>query len=67
MLPNDLPPWKVVYEQTQRWIKAGCFEAMAHDLRAILRMAMERKADPGACSRTAHHAIHSGKRRPGGL
>ena len=27
MLPNDLPPWKVVYEQTQRWIKAGCFEA----------------------------------------
>ncbi len=26
MLPNDLPPWKVVYEtQTQRWIKAGCF------------------------------------------
>ena len=31
MLPNDLPPWNVVYQQTQRWIKAGCFEAMAHD------------------------------------
>ena len=28
-LPNDLPPWYTVYQQTMRWIKAGCFEAMA--------------------------------------
>ena len=28
MMPNDLPPWSAVYQQTQRWIKAGCFEAM---------------------------------------
>src|SRR5271170_2394769 len=48
MMPNDLPPWAVVYQQTQRWIKAGCFEDRAHDLRAILRMALERKADPTA-------------------
>src|SRR5436190_24370390 len=33
----NLPPWSAVYQQTRRWIKAGCFEAMAHDLRAILR------------------------------
>jgi len=26
-LANDLPPWEVVYQQTQRWIKAGVFEA----------------------------------------
>jgi len=39
MLPHDLPPWSVVYQQTQRWIKAGSFEDMAHDLRAILRLA----------------------------
>jgi hypothetical protein len=26
-----------VYQQTQRWITAGVFEAMVHDLRAILR------------------------------
>jgi transposase len=38
-LPNDLPPWPAVYQQTQRWIKAGVFEAMAHDLRAVLRLA----------------------------
>src|ERR1700739_4082104 len=48
MMPHDLPPWHVVHQQTQRWIKAGCFEAMAHDLRAVLRMALERKADPSA-------------------
>ncbi len=29
MIANDLPPWHSVYEQTQRWIAAGCFEIMA--------------------------------------
>jgi transposase len=65
MLPNDLPPWKVVYQQTQRWIKAGCFEALAHDLRAILRLALERKADPSAVildSRTVQSTPESGAR-----
>jgi transposase len=38
-LPNDLPPWAAVYQQTQRWIRAGVFEAMVHDLRAVLRLA----------------------------
>ena len=28
MMPHDLPPWQMVYQQTQRWIKAGCFEAI---------------------------------------
>ncbi len=37
MLPNDFPPWEVVYQQTQRWISAGVFEAMVHALRAGLR------------------------------
>src|SRR5688500_9363264 len=39
MIPHDLPPWHVVYEQTQRWIKARVFEYIAHDLREILRLA----------------------------
>jgi transposase len=37
--PNDLPPWYTVYQQTQRWIAAGVFEAMVHDLRTVLRLA----------------------------
>jgi transposase len=65
MLPHDLPPWHVVYQQTRRWIKAGCFEAMAHDLRAVLRLALERKADPSAVildSRTIQSTPESGAR-----
>ncbi|HEU5125310.1 MAG TPA: IS5 family transposase [Verrucomicrobiae bacterium] len=65
MMPHDLPPWHVVYQQTQRWIKAGCFEAMAHDLRAILRLILDRKADPSAVildSRTLQSTPESGAR-----
>ncbi|GEO17629.1 hypothetical protein MAE02_53250 [Microvirga aerophila] len=25
-MPNDLPPRAAVYQQAQRWLKAGCFE-----------------------------------------
>jgi transposase len=35
MMPNDLPPWPVVYQQTRRWIRAGCFEIMVEDLRSL--------------------------------
>ena len=31
LIANDLPPWRVVYEQAHRWIAAGCFEAIVHD------------------------------------
>src|SRR3712207_7894742 len=37
-LPHDLPPWEAVYQQTQRWLRAGVFEEMVHDLRALLRL-----------------------------
>ena len=48
IMPHDLLSWTVVYPQTERWIKAGCFEAMAHDLRAILRLALGGQAGPSA-------------------
>ena len=49
MIPTNFPPWKAVYDQAQRWIRAGVFEAMAHDLRAILRVVLEkRKGQPSA-------------------
>src|SRR5947209_20227202 len=28
MMPHDLPPWAAVDQQTQRWLKAGVFEAI---------------------------------------
>ena len=36
-MPHDLPPWHAVYDQAQRWLRAGCFEMLAHDLRATAR------------------------------
>jgi transposase len=48
MMPNDLPPWSSVHQQAQRWIKAGCFEAMAHDLRKVLRLLAQRAEEPSA-------------------
>jgi transposase len=39
LMPNDLPPWEAVYQQTQRWLRASVFEAMVHDLRVVLRLA----------------------------
>jgi len=45
-LPHDLPPWPVIYQQTRRWLAAGVFEAMLHDLRAVLRLAQGRAPEP---------------------
>ena len=30
-----LPPWTAVYQQTQRWLASGCFEALIDDQRAV--------------------------------
>ncbi len=65
MLPNDLPPWHVVYDQTQRWLKAGVFESMVHDLRQLLRLADKRNPEPSAAiadSRTLQSTPESGAR-----
>jgi transposase len=65
MMPNDLPPWPVVYQQMQRWLKAGVFEAMVHDLRMLLRLAQGRNEQPSGAifdSRTLQSSPESGKR-----
>ncbi|HEU5199752.1 MAG TPA: IS5 family transposase [Ktedonobacterales bacterium] len=65
MLPNDLPPWEAVYQQTQRWLQAGVFEAMVNDLRQLLRVAAGRKEQPSGAifdSRTLQSSPESGAR-----
>jgi len=47
-MPHDFPPWEAIYQQTQRWIKAGVFEEMVHDLRLLLRLSEGRAPDPSA-------------------
>jgi transposase len=76
MMPHDLPPWYIVYQQTQRWLAAGCFEAMVEDLRLLLRGVKGRKGQPSAAifdsrvlQSTPESGAHSGydgaKRRKG--
>jgi transposase len=63
MMPNDLPAWWVVYQQTQRWLRAGVFEAMVNDLRMLLRLVAEREASPSGVifdSRTVQSTPTSG-------
>jgi transposase len=53
MMPNDLPPWEVVYQQTQRW------------LRAVLRLAEGPPEQPSTAivdSRTLPSTPESGPR-----
>src|SRR5919206_177107 len=64
-MPHDLPPWHAVYDQAQRWLRAGCFESLTHDLRAVLRLAAGRKEEPSAAvldSRTLRSTPESGAR-----
>jgi transposase len=64
-MPHDLPPWWVVYEQTRRWVAAGVFEAIIHDLRVLLRLAAGRAPQPTAAildSRTRQSTPESGGR-----
>ena len=64
-MPNDLPPWEIVYQQARRWLNAGCFEALAEDLRVILRLAAGRSEKPSAAiidSRTLRSTPESGER-----
>ena len=65
MMPNDLPPWHAVHQQTQRWMRAGCFEAMAHDLRILLRLFAGKRGQPSAVildGRTVQSTPESGAR-----
>jgi transposase len=65
MLPHDLPPWAAVYQQTQRWMRAGVFETIVHDLRVLIRVASVRERQPTAAifdGRTIQSTAESGER-----
>src|SRR5262245_49558366 len=64
-LPNDLPPWTAVYQQARRWMEAGVFEAITHELRVIVRIIEDRESHPSGVivdSRTLQSTPESGAR-----
>ncbi len=65
LMPHDLPPWEAVYQQTRRWMAAGSFAAIVHDLRVLQRLGAGRAAAPTAAildSRTLQSTPESGAR-----
>jgi transposase len=65
LMPHDLPPWWIVYQQTRRWLAAGVFETIIHDLRVLLRLGAGRTPEPTAVivdSRTLQSTPESGAR-----
>lgn len=64
-MPNDLPPWPTVYQQTRRWLDAGVFDTIIADLRQLIRLGEGRLAQPSAMildSRTLQSTPESGHR-----
>ena len=64
-MPHDLPPWAAVYQQTRRWMAAGCFEALVADVQSLLREWKGRKGQPTAVCldcRTLQSTPESGAR-----
>ena len=65
LLPTNFPPWPIVYQQTRRWMEAGCFEALVHDLRLLVRLLAGRTGQPSAVildARTVQSTPESGAR-----
>jgi len=65
LMPHDLPPWHTVYQQTQRWLAAGVFEEMVHDLRRLLRVTTGTEAEPSVAildGRTLQSTVETGSR-----
>ena len=62
-MTNDLPLWHTVYQQTQRWLKAGVFENLVPNLRMLMREIEGRSPKPRAAildSRTLQSSPESG-------
>lgn len=47
-IPHNFPPWHAVYQQSRRWMAAGVFEKLVHDLRILLRICADRSPEPSA-------------------
>ncbi|MGF6855357.1 transposase [Paraburkholderia sp. CI3] len=62
---DQFPAVEMVYQQTQRWLNAGCFEAMVSDLRSVIRVAQQHQGQPSAGildGRTLQSTCESGPR-----
>jgi hypothetical protein len=64
-MPHDYPSWSAIYQQMQRWMRAGFFERLVGDTRILLCEFAGHKGQPtAACidSRTLQSTPASGAR-----
>ena len=40
-MPHDYPPWPAIYQQMQRWMRAGCFERLVEDTEGEVRRLLD--------------------------
>ena len=63
LMPTNLPPWQIVHQQAQRWLRAGVFEDITRDLRMLRRLVAGRDPQPTAAvldARTLQGSVESG-------
>jgi putative transposase len=56
MLPNDLPPWKLVWHYFARWKKLGVWAQLNDALRDAVRLKAGKKSPRGCDPRRAERA-----------
>jgi len=49
-LPNDLPPWKIVYYYFRKWSISGLWECLNHTLNSIVRVCSGKEECPSLVS-----------------
>jgi transposase len=66
-VPGDFTPWEAVWQQTRRWLDAGVFATMVHDLRTMLRWAAGGQVQPSAviCDSATRQATPESGHRAG--
>src|SRR5262245_32822617 len=64
-LPHGFPPWSAVYQPARRWLQAGVFKRITHDLRVIVCFLEDRNDQPSGAvldARTLQSTPESGGR-----
>jgi transposase len=63
-VPNDFPPWHAAHQQAHRWLAVGCFEALAHDLRAVFAPGGGSQGRADGCDHRQPHSALDARERP---
>ena len=64
LLPKNFPPWKTVYHHFRQWCRTGLWAKLNDRLRDKVRLAVDKRTQPTACSldsQTVRASAHGGE------